>query len=178
MKKVIALFLLFSFLVGCETINNSPTRRVEEFFNSYQTLDEKLLNNLDYSIESNELNEGQKKLYREIMQKQYKDLVYVIKEEEINGDTAVVKVEIEVYNYNLSNVEASEYLMNNQNEFLNEDGSINQSKYIDYKLNLMKDNRERVKYTLELTLTKKDKTWIMDNISNVDREKIHGIYSY
>jgi hypothetical protein len=177
MKKVITLFLLFSFLVGCESINNSPTRRVEEFFNKYQTLDEKLLNNLDYSIESNELNEHQKSLYREIMEKQYKDLIYVIKDEEIDGNTAVVKVEIEVYNYNLSNNEASEYLMNNQSEFLTEDGSVNQSKYIDYKLDLMKNNRERVKYTLELTLTKKEKIWIMDNISNVDREKIHGIYS-
>ena len=34
------------------------------------------------------------------MKKQYQNLTYTIKDEEIDGDTAIVKVEIEVYDFN------------------------------------------------------------------------------
>ena len=32
--------------------------------------------------------------------------------------------------------------------------------------------------TLNLTLTKKDDVWTMNDITETDRKKIHGIYSY
>ena len=175
MKKLIAGLFLLATLGGCDELLNTPTKRVEEFLNSYQTLDDPLLNNLDYSIESNNLNEEEKNTYREIMKKQYKDLTYKIKEEKIDGDIAMVVVEIEVYDYNLATIKANEYYDNNKEEFLDENY---ETKFIDYKLNIMKDITERVKYTLELTVRKKDKTWIMDNISHEDILKIHGVYSY
>jgi hypothetical protein len=175
MKKIFVMLFLFSFLVGCESINNSPTKRVEELLNKYQTLDEKLISDLHYSIESNELNEEQKLTYRSIMKRQYQDLTYIIKNEEIDGDNATVKVEIEVYDFNKSNKEAENYLTLHQEEFLT-DGNLDKSKYIDYKLSLMEDNNERVKYTLDLTLTKKNKKWVLDDLSDMDREKIHGLY--
>ena len=159
MNKLLTLFLIFSILMGCENINNSPTKRVEDFLNKYQLLDEK-------------------NLYREIMKKQYRDLTYVIKDEEIDGDNASVKVEIEVYDYNKSISEASDYFITYQDEFLDEAGNVLKSKYIDYKLKLMKDNTLRIKYTLTFTLTKKNNKWILDEISDSDREKIHGMYSY
>ena len=178
MKKIVTIFLIFFILIGCDNFNNSPIKRVEEFLNKYQLLDEKLIKELDYSIESNELNEDEKNLYREIMKKQYRDLTYVIKDEEIDGDNATVKVEIEVYDYNKSISEASDYFITYQNEFLDEEGNIIKSKYIDYKLKLMKENDSRIKYTLTLSLSKKGDKWILDDISDADREKIHGIYSY
>ncbi len=175
MKKFIMMLFLFSFLSGCESLNNTPTKRVEELLNKYQTLDEELLNDLHYSIESNELNDEQKSIYRSIMRKQYQDLTYIIKSEEIDGDNANVRVEIEVYDYNKSNKESENYYMFHQDEFMVE-GIVDKEKYIDYKLSLMKDNNERVKYTLDLTLTKKNKKWVLDDLSDIDREKIHGIY--
>ena len=178
MKKIIIFVITFSFLIGCESLNNSPTRKVEEFLNRYQLLDDKLLSELDYSIESNELNEEEKNIYRDIMKRQYRDLTYIIKNEEIDGDNASVKVEIEVYDFNKSIIEASDYFITNQEEFLDESGVVSKTKYIDYKLSLMKENNERIKYTLDFTLTKKNDKWIMDDISDIDREKIHGIYSY
>ena len=178
MKKIGTFIIIFLLFAGCDSINNSPTRRVEEFFNSYQTLDDKLLNNLDYSIESNELNEEEKNTYREIMTRQYRDLTYIIKDEEIDGDNAIVKVEIEVYDYSKSISEASDYFMLHQDEFLDDSLMVSKEKYIDYKLELMKKNKERVKYTLSITLSKKDNKWIMDDISDSDREKIHGIFTY
>ena len=178
MKKLIAGLVLLATLGGCNDLLNTPTKRVEEFFNSYQTLDDSLLNNLDYSIESNNLSEEEKNIYREIMKKQYKDLTYKIKDENIDGDTATVKVEIEVYDYNIASIKTNEYFNKNQKAFFNEENEIDESKFIDYKLKIMKDITERVKYTLELIVRKKDKIWIMDNISHDDILKIHGVYSY
>ena len=110
--------------------------------------------------------------------KKYKDLTYKIKDEEIDGEIATVKVEIEVYDYNLANIKTNDYLNKNNDYFLNDEGIIDESKYIDYKLNIMKDINERVKYTLEFIIRKKDKIWVMDNISKDDILKIHGVYSY
>ena len=42
----------------------------------------------------------------------------------------------------------------------------------------MKKNKDTVKYTLELTLTKKDKKWVMDNLTTTDMEKLNGTYNY
>ena len=178
MKKFLAFLFLLALFGGCNDLLNTPTKRVEEFLHKYQVLDEKLLNNLDYSLESNNLNEEEKKIYREIMKKQYKDLTYKIKDEEIDGEIATVKVEIEVYDYNLANIKTNDYLNKNNDYFLNDEGIIDESKYIDYKLNIMKDINERVKYTLEFIIRKKDKIWVMDNISKDDILKIHGVYSY
>lgn len=178
MKKLITFIVFLVLFGGCNELMNSPTKKVEEFFNRYQTLDDSLLNNLDYSIESNNLNEEEKNMYRNIMKRQYKDLTYKIKDEEIDGDLATVKVEIEVYDYSLASINASEYFKNNQDFFLNEEGEVDTFKYTDYKLDLMKDINERVKYTLDITVRKKDKTWMMDNISRDDLLKIHGVYSY
>ena len=41
----------------------------------------------------------------------------------------------------------------------------------------MKNTNDKIKYTLNLTLTRNDKKWILNDITDVDRQKIHGIYS-
>ncbi len=178
MKKIFVVLILFSLLVGCDSLNNTPTKRVEELLNKYQTLDKKLLNDLDLVMEENDYTEEQKVKYKDIMKKQYKDLVYVVKDEEINGDIATVKVEVEVYDYSNAINEANNFFMLNQNTFLDENGQVDKTKYVDYKINLMKDMKDRVKYTIEFVVRKKDDKWVLDDISDADREKIHGIYTY
>ncbi len=179
MKKVLMVLAILFLFVGCDMgINNTPTKKVEEFLNKYQTLDDDLLNNLDYSIESNALTEEQKSMYRNIMKMQYKDLTYEVKEEKVDGDSATVTVEIEVYDYNKANQQASSYFTANQNEFLNEDGSVNETKFLDYRLGLMNNLKDRVKYTLEFSATKKDDKWFLDDITEDMIQKINGIYSY
>ena len=42
----------------------------------------------------------------------------------------------------------------------------------------MEEVKDRVKYTLELTLTKIDDEWELDNLTETERQKIHGIYNY
>ena len=37
---------------------------------------------------------------------------------------------------------------------------------------------EKVKYTMDFTLKKIDKTWTLDEINEETRQKIHGLYAY
>ena len=39
------------------------------------------------------------------------------------------------------------------------------------------NGQNKIKYTINFTLTKKDDNWEMDEITDIDRQKIHGLYS-
>ena len=113
------------------------------------------------------------------MEKQYQNLSYKIKNEEINDDTATVEVEIEVYDYNKIISESEDYLTNNQEEFLREDGEITDiSKFNDYKLDQLEKAKDKVTYTLNLTLSVVDDKWMLDNLTDTEISKIHGLYAY
>lgn len=51
-----------------------------------------------------------------------------------------------------------------------------ETKFMDYKLSLMEKVTDKVKYTMEFTLTKVNDEWQLDALSNSDIEKLHGIY--
>lgn len=178
MKKmlfVIAALLLF---VGCDSIMNSPTKRVEEFLNDYQTLDEEVLSQLDDTLKTEELlTDEHKNTYKEIMKKQYQNLTYTIKDETVDGDKATVTAEIEVYDYSKAMNDADDYLIQNKDEFTDDEGNVDNEKFMSYKIEQMKNVKDKVKYTIPFTLTKEDSEWKLDDISESDRQKIHGIYS-
>ncbi|MBR1385687.1 MAG: hypothetical protein IJ568_02530 [Bacilli bacterium] len=176
MKKLFEVFLFILILVGCT--KEMPNTKVEEFFSKYQQLDEEVLKELEFSMELNPLNEQQKNLYRDLMRRQYKDLEYTIKKEVINQEDATVTVEIEVYDYSIAVKEADEFFQKNQNYFINEENKVDENKYIDYKLELMKDIKDRIKYTIDLKVKRSDKSWIVENLNQMDREKIHGLFTY
>ena len=176
MKKALCL-LLVVMLVGCDLFISSPTKRVEHFLNNYQSLNSEVISQLDYKIDNQELlTEDLKALYKDIMQRQYKDLTYVIKDEKIDGNKAIVTVEVEVYNYSKVMKEADDYLITNQKYFADDKGNTDNDKFINYKLNKMKEVKDKIKYTLEFYLTKTDKEWTLDDIDETSRQKIHGIY--
>lgn len=56
--------------------------------------------------------------------------------------------------------------------------TVDHEKFMDYKIKQLKDVKDKVKHTLTLTLTKKDKKWVLDDVSETDRLKIHGLYNY
>lgn len=179
MKKIILFLGTLLFVVGCDNLMNTPTKKVEEFLNKYQTMSNEVMEQLNYTLDENyTLTETQKEKYKNIMKKQYKDLIYTIKEETTDGDTSMVKVEIEVYDYKKALEKADDYLITNQDNFINEEGSVNNEMFMDYKISEIENQTERVKYTLELTLTKQEDIWEMNEITEIDRQKIHGIYSY
>lgn len=182
MKKVIMpiLFVLALLMSGCgEKLNNTPTKQVEMFFMNYQTLNQQVIDDLNETLRNDDsMNEDQKEKYKEIMKKHYKNLTYDIKDEVVNGDTAIVTVEIEVYDYSKIKSSINEYVKEHSDEFINDDNTYNQEKFMDYRLSEFEKVKDKVKYTLELSLTKVDDNWELDKISSLDEDKILGIYEY
>ena len=221
MKKLILCFsciMAIVLLSGC-SMDNTPTKKVENFLDSYRNQDENVLTQLKEMVDSDSLmNEDQKTAYTDIMKKQYEDLTYEIKDEVINGDTATVTAEIEAYDYYKINSDAEEYYNSNPDEFKNDnkdeglvgdalegaedvaedaiegaedviegaedavddgiEALTGDSKYIEYRLGKLKDAKDRVTYTVEFTLTKVDDVWTLDEINDVTRQKIHGLYEH
>ena len=98
MKKIIGIFIFLLLLVGC-SLSNSPTSKVEDLLTKYQTLDKDIVNGINSIIEEENFTSIQKDRYKKIIEKQYKNLTYEIKNERIDGETASVTTEIEVIDY-------------------------------------------------------------------------------
>ncbi|MGM9849400.1 MAG: hypothetical protein ACI31V_00700 [Bacilli bacterium] len=179
MKKIIILLSMI-ILVGCSTldISNTPTKKVEEFLNKYQILDEEILNELDNVIEEKtKLNDENKEEYRNIIKKQYKDMQYTIKEETIDGDDATVTAQIIVKDFTKIINDAENYKRENMKEFY-ENNTYNDNLYKKYLLDKLKDAKDRVTYTLEFTLHKQNRKWVLNPITEEIEDKILGIYKY
>jgi len=179
MKKGIFIVVILVLLTGCTNISNTPTKQVEGLFNKYQTLDQEVLNDLDKVIdENNYFSEETRQEYREIIKKQYKNLTYKIKEETVDADAAIVTVEINVVDFSRILASSVDYKNNNLEEFLDENGQYQQSLYSKYVIEQMKDAKERIKYTLDIKLSKIDDEWRIDGIDSETEDKILGIYQY
>lgn len=176
MKKLM-LFILTISLCACG-INSTAKKSVENYLNSYINLSDEVLKDLDKVTEEQTLTDSQKQVYKQAIKRQYQDLKYEIINETYNGDEAQVSVKIEVYDLYLTQKNASEYLKKNISKFNNEKGIYDNNNYIDYKINLMKNAKERVTYNIEFNLIKNGETWIISEIPKTDLEKIHGIYNY
>ncbi|MGM9878948.1 MAG: hypothetical protein ACI31R_02870 [Bacilli bacterium] len=209
MKKILLCFsciMAIVLLSGC-SMNNTPTKKVENFLDNYKNQDETVLTQLKEMVDSDTLmDEDQKTTYTDIMKKQYQDLTYDIKDEVIDGDTATVTAEIEVYDYYKINQDAQTYYDNNPDEFKNDtdsgvaqditdaaedvvegaadavenatDAVTGDSKFVEYRLGKLKDATDRVKYTIDFTLTKVDDVWTLNDIDDTTRQKIHGLYEH
>jgi len=179
MKKIITFLLVVFILTGCTDMMNTPTKRVEEFLGKYQTMDTEVLTQLDDILETEgTMTDEQKKEYKDIMKKQYQNLSYKIKDETVDGDDATVEVEIEVYDYHSAISEIEEELDKNQEAFLDENNNLDIEKFMNAKLEQLNNVKEKIKYTLYIDVHKKDDKWVMDNISETDLKKLHGLYDY
>lgn len=164
-KKLLVLIIPILFLVAC-TMANTPTSKVEDLFNKYQTLDTDIDNGISDILEEQNLSESQKNRYRDILEKQYKKLTYQIKEEIIDGDTATVIAEIEVID-----------LKKSINDLVFDSTIYTKETYDEEKLNRLEKAKDKVKYTLELTLTKNtNDEWNIDALTNEQIKKIQGMY--
>lgn len=179
MRKIIIMALMLIGLTGCsltKDMDNTPTKKVESFLNNYQTLNEDVLADLDDVVEKEtSFNSDQKKKYKDIIKSNYQKMTYVIKDEEVDGDTAIVKTEIEVIDYTKIVSKSNQYLKDHPDEFLT-DKKYDDSLFVEYKLKQLKEAKEKVKYTIDFTLTKDKDEWMLDSISDDVRDKINGIY--
>lgn len=177
-QKLWILLCLAVLLVGCTVSSkaSSPTKAVENLFNKYQTLNEDVLDQLNNVIAGQKLTEQQKKDYNELMRKQYQNLSFKVKDETVDGETAVVTIEIEVFDYAKASEETETYAAEHEEEFLDKDKNLSDNLYENYKISKMKAIKERTKYILDIGVTKKDGEWRVNNLSDMERQKIHGLY--
>ena len=179
MKKILIILSLFLGLTGCADVMNTPTKRVEEYLMKYQKLNDDITGQIeDLLTGTTGMNNDQKLSYREIYKNQYQHLTYTIKDEIIDGKDATVIVEIEVFDFNLANKEIEEYVTNNPDKFQNTQKQPDDTKITNYTLSTLKNFQKRVKYTINFLLTKVDSVWTLEQISDTDLQKLHGIYEY
>lgn len=178
MKKILVCLSLFLLLaVGCTNTMNTPTKKVEELLGKYQKMDSTVLAQLDSVIsEDVNMSDEQKKEYRSLMEKQYQNLSYKITDEKIDDDTATVDAEIEVYDYQANINKSKAYFDEHKDEFVTKDDDTGIKKYIDYKIKELKDVTDKTTYTITFNLNKEDGEWKLQDITDVDRQKIHGLY--
>lgn len=196
-KVIVCIGFLLIFLAGCSTSMNTPTSKVEEFLGKYQKMDDDVSVQLDEVLSKDDtMTAEQKDKYRSILEKQYQNLSYKIENEEINGEEATVDVEIEVLDYatiirdakkyyeeHKEEIESSNEKEQSDNDNLLEDaveGSEeaieNSAAYIDYKLKELQNVSDTTTYNITFYLTKKNGEWQLQNITDLDLQKIHGLY--
>ncbi len=174
MKKLIILLSIF-LLTGCTDIMNTPSRKVEEFLGKYQTMDTSTIKELDDSIENLDASDSYKMEYKNLLKKQYQNLAYSIKDENIDGDKASVEVEIEVFDYYNTLEKVDEDIKKYPDDFKKEKDKSRKEKIEEYKIKQLKATTSKTKYTIVFTLTKKDNKWTLDKVSDEDLKKIHGL---
>ena len=178
MKKILfSIFVCMFLLLTACSLANTPTNSVESLLAKYNSNDQEILVELDDYINETDLTIEQSSKYKEIYLKQFKDMSYEIKNETIDGNTAVVTAQITVYDYYKVEKEANEYLKENPEEFKT-DGVYDKSLYTDYKLKKYNELTDRTTYTIDFTLTKIDNMWEVNDLNNEQLEKIHGVYAY
>ena len=164
------------FLTGCTT--SSARVATERYLNKYKALDSEVLVDMESIIEKENLKTEAKEKYRSVLKKQYKDLSFVITGEEFDDNVSYVTTRVTVYDLYKAQKDASLYLDNNKNEFLDENGNYDEDKYINYKLDRMMMMQDRIEYTIIFTVTKEDNEYVIIQPTENDLKKIHGIYNY
>lgn len=163
MKKIILTIFCFTMLVGC-TLGNTPTSKVEDMLTNYQM--NKYSIDISYTNLTSDSNLSADiiKKYEDAIEKQYRDLSYEVVDEVIDGDSAVVTIQIEVMDYK-----------NSINKYNREDYDIN--KYHEHILKELNNTKKMTTYTLDITLTKDNNdTWNVDDLTMENRNKLLGIY--
>lgn len=162
-KNILIIILLSTILFGC-SIANSPTSKTEELLSNYQRLDENIIISYTDLITDININEDLKNNYNDLIKDQYQNLSYEIKEEIIDGNTAVVTTSIDVLDYKkvINKYNKNDYTTNKYHQLIIDD---------------LKNTKTKVTYTIDFTLTKDNKNnWKIDNLSNEQKQKLLGIY--
>lgn len=152
-------------LVGCG-MANTPTSKVEDLFGKYQRLDNDIDIGINNVLSEQNLTVEHQERYRKLLEKQYKNLSYEIKDELVDGDNATVLIEIEVIDYKKE-----------INDLVYDVSIYTKEQYDEEKLARLENAKDKVKYTLEIGLTKdEDDNWRVNALSNEQIKKIEGMF--
>lgn len=175
MKKIIIITFVI-FIVGCSK-TKTANDVVSEYLKSFHNVDSSIKDEINDALDKNDdYTKDHKKKYKEILLRQYKDLKFDILKEEYDEDSALITVDINVYDLNKAEEEALEYLKENLSDFYDETNKFDNNKYLSYKLDLMKKTDYRIDYEIIFYLRKQKGKWIMEQPTEGDLEKISGTY--
>lgn len=166
MKKKLILFISILFLLVACSMSNTPTSKVEALFSKYQNLDTDISRGIDNILDEQNLTDENRLRYRNLLEKQYKNLSYEITDEKIDGNNATVTVSLDVLDYRSSISDLTfDSTIYTKETFDNE------------KLNRLENTNNKVTYTLEFTLTKDEEgSWHLNALTNEQIRKIEGMY--
>lgn len=168
MRKIISIFIFLILLVGC-SLSNSPTSLVEELLSKYQRFDSDIESGISNVLDDENLTSTQKERYKKLLENQYRNLSYEIKDERIDGDVATISTEIKVINYKKAINDTYNYYQGKNDYTLEE--------YNDTKLDNLEKEKEKVTYTIDFDVKKdKDGNWKISSLSNEAIKKIQGMY--
>lgn len=178
MKKILVVLCAMLLFAGCSCSLNdkTPEKAIDTFFEKYRAKDNDIITQLKETIDSEDLTDSQKEKYQTLMEKQYDQLAYVVKDVNENGNEATATVELTVLNYRSAVLEAEAELQSNPTKFNDDSGKFSNEKYMDYKIEKMQAVTSTTTYTIELSLTKKNGMWSVNDLSSEDITKIHGLY--
>ena len=181
MKKVYKVLLVVGIclvLAGCGCMKKTAKGAVQDYLNQYKNLSSNVISSMDDVVNDENLTDSQKEKYRDILKRQYQDLKYEITSEKYDGDNATVEVKITVYDLYKVQKDANNYLTNNGDEF-KENGVYSNDLFMNYKLDKMKKVTDTIDYNIIFNVIKDDKgNYKVNDLSNSDLEKIHGVYNY
>ena len=178
MKKILVVLLAVFLFAGCScSLNdNKPKEAIETFFEKYRAKDDDIITQLKDTIDNEDLTDDAKEKYQKLMEKQYDQFAYVIKDVNEENDSATATVELTVLNYRSAVLKAEEELKNNQEKFNDEEGNFSEEKYMEYKIEKMSEVTETTTHTIDLSLTKENGMWKVNQLSSDDISKLHGLY--
>ena len=166
MKKILSIFIFLLLLVGC-SLSNTPTSKVEDLLNKYQRLDSDIEKGIDTVVGEESLTGVERDRYKKIIEKQYKNLTYQIKDETYNGDVCTVTTEIEVLDYKKI---INEVNNNYQNK------NYTKEEYNNEKLDKLEKTKDNVKYTIDFKVKKENNNWTLEALDDDTIKKIQGTY--
>lgn len=178
MKKILVVLLAVFLFAGCScSLNdNKPEEAIETFFEKYRAKDDDIITQLKDTIDNEDLTDDAKEKYQKLMEKQYDQFAYVIKDVNEENDSATATVELTVLNYRSAVLKAEEELKNNTEKFNDEEGNFSEEKYMEYKIEKMSEVTETTTHTIDLSLTKENGMWKVNQLSSDDISKLHGLY--
>ena len=148
---------------------------VEDYLEKYKDLDDSVTDRLPYELSPN-ITDTQKDNYKSIIEKQYLNFSYVIKDSDISEDSANIYVTFEVFDYIGTIEKATNYISLNTNEFVDDTGTVNDYNVTDYKLEQLEKCSDKQNVTIIFILNNNDGNWILNDISDNDLMKIQGLF--
>jgi len=177
---LVLLAIIIGFIIGIIHRHNSlfasPEQLTNSYLKSYIKEDSSILKKIEYPFEDT-LNSSQEQRFKEIMKKQYRNMVYTIEEQNLEEVDGQIVVHVTVFDLKDSYDRANHYVESHASNFEKEDGSFDEEKAIDYKLSQLEDVKEKIDYSITFHFIKnKDNQWNMSDLSSSDIEKINGLF--